>query len=235
MKRPTPPPRSRAFNETLSWLEFPRLLFNAPALMRAPRGDGGRVIVFPGFGAGDGSTALLRQYLTSLGHDVSGWNLGRNLGDVLQSVYSLTDAVREESHQISAPVTLIGWSLGGYLAREVARELPTGVKQVITLGSPVIGGPKYTQVASVFAERGEDLDEIERLIESRERVPITTPVTALYSRFDGIVSWEACIDHKSPNVEHIEVTTTHIGLGFSSDVYRIIATRLAAEKPKHRS
>jgi pimeloyl-ACP methyl ester carboxylesterase len=124
-------------------------------------------------------------------------------------------------------VRIIGWSLGGYLAREAARERPDLVHQVITLGTPVIGGPKYTVVAHVFRRRGIDIDAIEAAIEARNRVALMTPVTAVYSRRDAVVAWEACIDRHTSNVEHIEVRATHLGLGFSPDVYQIIAQRLA--------
>ena len=128
----------------------------------------------------------------------------------------------------SEPVYLVGWSLGGYLAREVARECPDKVKHVVTLGSPVVGGPKYTSVAAAFSQRGASIDEIERLVDARYDIPLKVPVTAIYSKADGVVSWEACIDHRSPDVEHIEVFSSHTGLGFSPQAYHILADRLAA-------
>ena len=102
-----------------------------------------------------------------------------------------------------------------------------GVRFGITLGSPVVGGPKYTTVGGLYASRGYDLDEIEAAVEKRNRTPIRVPVTAIYSRSDGVVAWEACIDRQGPNVEHVEVDTTHLGLGLSAEVYRIIARRFA--------
>jgi hypothetical protein len=101
------------------------------------------------------------------------------------------------------------------------------VRQVITLGTPVVGGPKYTVVARTFHRQGIDVDAIEAEIELRNQVALYTPVTAIYSRQDAVVSWEACIDRDASNVEHIEVRTTHLGFGFSPDVYKIIAKRLA--------
>ena len=127
---------------------------------------------------------------------------------------------------------LIGWSLGGYLAREAARERPQAAHQVITLGSPVVGGPKYTAVAGAYLRRGIDLDVIEAEVAARNRQPLDTPVTAVYSRSDGVVAWQACIDRHSTNVEHVEVETTHLGLGFSPEVFQIIAERLAREETR---
>jgi pimeloyl-ACP methyl ester carboxylesterase len=134
------------------------------------------------------------------------------------------------AHRSKQKVHLIGWSFGGYLARELARERADLIGQVITMGTPVIGGPKYTVVARRFHRRGIDLEALAAEVEMRNRVAITIPVTALYSRRDAVVAWQACIDANAQNVEHIEVRTTHFGFGFSPEVYKIIAQRLAAAR-----
>jgi pimeloyl-ACP methyl ester carboxylesterase len=144
-------------------------------------------------------------------------------------VERLDALAREEG----GPIGLIGWSLGGTLAREAARERPGAAHRVITLGSPVVGGPKYTAVAGAYRRRGIDLDAIEAEVAARNRIPLETPVTAVYSRRDRVVAWRACIDDHAPNVEHVEVETTHLGLGFSPEVFEIIALRLA--RPGTRS
>ena len=92
---------------------------------------------------------------------------------------------------------------------------------------PVIGGPKYTVFAKSFQNRGIDLDAMAAAIEIRNKTSMCTPVIAIYSRRDGIVAWKACIDNNGTNVEHIEVHTTHFGFGFSANMYKIIAQRLA--------
>ena len=222
----SPPSDIRLLNETFSWLELPRLLINAPELLTQPRGNGERVLVFPGFGAGDASTLVLRSYLSYLGYDSSGWQQGINRGDVIAMIRTLTTAVEQAVLEANAPVILVGWSLGGYLAREVARELPGHIRQVLTMGSPIIGGPKYTRVAALFRNNGMSLDNIEQAIEWRDQRVLELPITNIYSKNDGIVAWEACIDHKSPNVEHFEVHTSHLGLGISAAVFRIIAQQL---------
>jgi len=116
------------------------------------------------------------------------------------------------------------------LARETARERPELVERVITFGTPVVGGPKYTAVADAYRRQGHDLDAIEVAAAARDRVPLRVPVTAIYSRADGIVAWEACIDPTNRDVEHIEVGGAHVGLGFNPDVYRIVAERLALRR-----
>lgn len=219
-----PPPRTALFNEALTPLQLWLLLLEAPSLALAPRGSG-RVLVWPGFGAGNTSTATLRAFLRFLGYQAEGWTEGSNDGDVLSLLDRLKASLTSRSD--GKPVSLIGWSLGGYLAREVARDCPQLVQRVITLGSPVVGGPKYTAVADVFARRGVPLDEIERMVDERFDTPLSVPVTAIYSKLDGVVAWQACIDDRSPDVEHVEIASSHVGLGFSPRAYRIIATRLA--------
>jgi pimeloyl-ACP methyl ester carboxylesterase len=224
----SPPSRIGLWREPFGILELPRLLWRAGDLSDAPRGAGEPVIVLPGYGASDASSFVLRSYLRLLGYAVHGWGLGRNTGDVptlLPRVVDRLDALADRSGQA---VRLVGWSLGGYLAREAARERPRAVARVVTLGSPVVGGPKYTVVGRYYSARGYDLDEIEAAVAARNRTPLTVPVTAVYSRSDGVVAWRACIDPVSGDVEHVEVTATHLGLGFSPDVYRIVADRLAA-------
>lgn len=227
-----PPPRGALLGEAFTALQFPLLALQAPALGLAPRGRGERVLVWPGFGAGNASTATLRAYLRYLGYRVEGWSLGNNNGDVLNQLDHLKTDL--ESRNLTEPVSLVGWSLGGYLAREVARECPSLVNRVITLGSPVVGGPKYTTVARAFEQQGEGLDHIEALVDARYEVPLSVPVTAIYSRLDGVVAWRACIDDRSPDVEHVEVVSSHIGLGFSPQVYRIIASSLAKTRADGR-
>ncbi len=222
------PPDPRAvWGELAGLLEFPRLLLRAPSLARAPRGSGLPVMVFPGFGTGDRSTAVLRRYLGFLGHDVHTWGLGRNHGNVEILMPRLIIRVSQLAQRTGHPVRLVGWSLGGYLAREVSREIPGDVDRVVTLGSPVVGGPKYTLVARRYREKGIDLEAVEAAVDARESVPLTRPVSAIYSRKDRVVAWQACVDERNRCVEHIEVASTHLGLGFSPDVLRIVAERLA--------
>jgi Palmitoyl protein thioesterase len=224
-----PPPSSGLIREVRFFLEFPRLMLRFPDLARQPRGRGEPILILPGYGAGDGSTIVLKSYLRLLGYRARGWGLGRNSGNVRDLLPRVLKKMASFARRAQQEVHLIGWSLGGYLAREVARERPDLVRQVITLGTPVVGGPKYTVVARAFHRQGIDVDAIEAEIELRNQISFHTPVTAIYSRKDAVVSWEACIDRDAANVEHIEVRTTHLGFGFSPEVYKIIAKRLAVE------
>src|SRR5437868_2182536 len=129
--------------ETASAVELPRLLWQSPDLLRQPVGHGEPVIVIPGFAADDRSTFILRSYLGLLGYRVSGWGFGINRGDIAGDTSRVMEIVRRSADETGQRVRLVGWSLGGVIAREIAREDPDLVERVITLGSPVCGGYKY--------------------------------------------------------------------------------------------
>jgi triacylglycerol esterase/lipase EstA (alpha/beta hydrolase family) len=213
--------------ESLTPFEFTRLFLSFPALALQSRGNGEPVIVLPGLGASNSSTFLLRRYLSWLGYSVEGWELGRNSGNVQQLLPQVAEHVQEIHKETGLKVNLVGWSLGGVLAREVARDNPAIVRQVITMGSPVVGGPKYTVFGNLYRQRGVDVDAIEATVAARESNPIRVPVTSIYSKNDGIVGWQASIDRHSPQVDNIKVCATHLGLGISPDVFKILARKLA--------
>jgi len=223
------PRQSGVFREARGLIELPLLFLRFPQLACQPRGKGQPVLILPGYGAGDGSTAILKGYLRFLGYRARGWGLGKNTGvtaDILPRILRRLASLSRRSNQA---VQLIGWSFGGYLAREIARERPDLVRQVITLGTPVVGGPKYTVFAEIYRKRGFDVDAIAAEVAGRNQISLRIPVVAIYSRADGFVAWQACIDRDTPNVEHVEVGTTHLGFGFSPDVYKIIAQRLTSD------
>lgn len=199
---------------------------------RAPRGQGEPVLVVPGFGADDSYTTSLRSFLSSIGYRARGWGLGRNRGRVSALVPRVVDRAAELAAESGSAVMLVGWSLGGYLAREVARERPDLVNRVITLGAPVVGGPKYTASAPMYTKRGYDLDEIEATVARRESKPLTVPVDAVLSRSDGVVAWRACVDHLNPRVTHHEVASSHLGFVCSPVVFRLVARLLAGEEER---
>jgi len=229
-----PPPARLLLGELRGAVEPARLLLRAPLLATLPRGRGAYVVVLPGYGSSESSTAVLQGFLRLLGYRSFHWGLGRNTGNVARLMPRVLARISEIAPEPDAEVHLVGWSLGGYIAREAARERPDLIRSVITLGSPVVGGPKYTTVAGRYRRRGFDLDEIERLVDARYDRPLSVPITAIFSKNDGIVAWEACIDRRSAGIEHVEVRTTHIGLGFCPEVYRIIADRLARHS-RHNS
>jgi dienelactone hydrolase len=225
-ERLTPPTRRALGDEWRSALQLPRLIARSPGLALAPRGDGGPVVLVPGWRAPEASMAPLRSYLRFLGHDAHHWGLGTNHGNPARDGARLARRVRELAAEHGRPVALVGWSLGGTVSRECARDVPEVVRHVVTYGTPAVGGPSYTIAASGYgrstaegiARRVEELD--------RER-PITVPLTVIFTRRDRIVSWGACIDRTSPQARHVEVRSTHLSLGIDPDVWITVARALA--------
>lgn len=203
--------------------EVPRIILKSPRLWSAPRGDR-MVLTLPGFGTGDLSTAPMRAWLASRGHRSRGWGLGVNGGDVEELVPPATERVRALADEAEEPIALVGWSLGGVIAREIARDEPGLVSHVITYGTPVVGGPKYTRSAASYGP--ERVAAIEQTVAERNTIPIEVPITAIHSRLDGIVDWLACIDDFSPQVDNIEVRSSHVGMGLDPDVWCIAARTL---------
>ena len=200
-------------------LETLCLVPTSPLWATRERGDGRPIMLIPGFMAADGSTWPLRQYLSYLGYDARPWDQGRNRGvpqeDAAKLAARLDDIVTAD-----APITLIGWSLGGVIARETARLRPDAVREVITLGTPVEGGPKYTLTADYYAAQpGGDLDAFEQHVHNINRNGITQPLTIIYSTSDGVVGWQAAIDRYNPQARHVRVAGSHFGLATNPRVW----------------
>jgi pimeloyl-ACP methyl ester carboxylesterase len=201
----------------------------APWLAAAPRGDGHGVLVLPGLLAADMSTALLRRFLRWLGYDVHGWDLGRNVGPTDAVLDGLPRALARLAGQTGGPVSVVGWSLGGIYARELARQRPGQVRQVITLGSPfALTDPRQSRADGVY-RRYSNLHAGRGRVPTPDQVaqPISVPSTAVYSRRDGIVSWQTCIEPETAVHENAEVRCGHLGFGTDPATLWLIADRLA--------
>lgn len=213
-----------------SALDGVRLVGAFPRLSAAARGDDHLVVDIPGWRAPEVSGAPMRHYLRRLGYDARGWGFGTNTGDPRRDVELLAGRLLELAEEKGSPVSLVGWSLGGVIAREVARRHPEVVRRVITYGTPVVGGAAYTSIARANGRAAHtDSERVARRLKAE--TPIQVPLTVLFSRRDGIVSWRACIDHSSPFAEHVEVSSTHIGMGIDPDVWAIVADRLRGDAP----
>jgi fermentation-respiration switch protein FrsA (DUF1100 family) len=223
------PPAAAWITEVAGLATALRLPGATPRLAAVPRGDGHVVIDIPGWRAPEASGALLRRYLRALGYDARPWGLGVNTGHPQRDAAILGPTVVGLAAE-HGPVSLVGWSLGGVIAREVAREHPHAVRRVVTYGTPVVGGPTYTVGADAYG--AEESARIAGLIDERDRTrPLTVPVTSIYTRRDGVVAWQACLDHVTPQVEHVEVASTHLGLGVDPDVWEVVGRRLALPRP----
>lgn len=194
---------------------------------KLPKGHG-PVLVIPGFQASDFETLLLRRKLGALGYSVYGWGLGRNHGKTGKLLPKLVEQVRALHARHALKVKIVGWSLGGVLARDVAREAPEAVEQIITLGSPIAGGPKYTVFADLYRKQGLDIDQLALSADRREaKRSLPCPVTAIYAKRDGIVAWHSCIERHHAGVSHLETSATHFGMPFHPQTLRMIAEALA--------
>ena len=224
-----PPPRALGFPDLRKeWRiarETARLTLSAPTLAFAPRGKGQPVMLTPGWQAPQSSMEALRRFVRGRGYHAEHWGLGTNRGDVAHYLQTLIPRVEERAQQAGKPVSLIGWSLGGVISREIAREIPDAVACVITFGSPVVGGPLFTATSSRFSN--EDREKIRQRIAERERSKrINVPIATIFSRLDSIVHWPACIDRHSPDVVHYEVFSTHLSMGLDPSVWRLVADTL---------
>jgi len=219
----------RELGTPLEFLKFPWM---TPALLTAPRGDGRKVVLLPGFTAPEVSVQPLAIYLKYLGYDATTWGLGINGGQVdalTETFGQKIEAMAEQSH---APITLIGWSLGGVIARETARLFSDSVREVITMGTPLIGGAKYTSVGKLYAiKEGMDLDAFEEEVHARNSVGLSQPLTVIYSKSDGVVGWRAARDVYNEQARNIEVRSTHFALGTNATVWKIVADTLAGRDP----
>ena len=224
-----PPSRLATWLELRAPLDWASVLLRAPQLALAPRGDGRPVMLIPGYRTDERAMRPLGRYLEFLGYDVYDWGQGRNRGDVEGDIHRVGDRVQRIHNQLDGePLTLIGWSLGGVAARETARLFEPFVREVITLGTPIIGGPKYTAVAARFAELADlDLDEFEKEVHERNLIGIKQPVTSIYSKADGVVGWRASIDVYNEQARNLRVNSSHFGLGANGGVWLLVARLLA--------
>lgn len=225
------PTRLATLLELRAPLDWASLLLRAPQLAMAPKGDGRPVMLLPGYGTDENSMRPLGRYLEYLGYDVYDWGQGRNRGNVDDDIERVGQRTRQIHDELGAePVTLIGWSLGGVAAREAARLFEPYVREVITLGTPIIGGPKYTAAAARFAKQAKlDLDEFEKEVHARNSIGIRQPVTSIYSKADGVVGWRASVDIYNKQAQNIRVRSSHFGLGANGKVWQLIAQLLASD------
>ena len=221
-----PPSRRLLLLESRAVWEMGAFLATWPLLRLGPRGDGHPVLVLPGMAASDTSTRPLRAFLKDRGFAAHGWKLGPNHGPRPGVEQKMRERLTELAERYGQKVSLIGWSLGGIFARELARHAPAQVRGVITLGSPFAGSPRASNAWKMY-ERLSERSVNDDALRERMRQPLPVPATAIYSRSDGIVAWQGCLEQAGPLAENIEVEGSHCGLGHNPVVLHAIADRLA--------
>ena len=227
-------------SDWLALTEAPRALFEfasfvalRPALSYLPRGDGHPVLVLPGFLASDTSTIPMRNLLIELGYDAVGWELGRNIQITAMRVKAMGACLSALHQRSGRKVSIIGWSLGGLLARELAKLHPAAVRQVISLGSPLSADRGISKVGRIFEALNGPVPEVQQRGKFLDLgTPPPVPSTSVFTKGDGVVHWRGSIQPEGPERENVEVLASHIGLGFNPAVMWLIANRLAQPEGK---
>lgn len=231
-----PSPALLATEGPRAGLDFAALLATWPLLAMARRGDGHPVLVLPGWLAGDPATLLLRNVLGALGHNVKGWSLGTNRGPTAKVVEELRTRLGQLHHDSGRRVSLVGWSLGGLYAQELARASPGSVQRLITLGSPVLRRCVWTQHVSRIADRATHLKGAATLLHRPWAEPgsLRVPATSVFTRGDGIVNWSNCGYDVRSRRENVEVRGSHLGLAHNPAVIWLLADRLGQRDGRWR-
>jgi pimeloyl-ACP methyl ester carboxylesterase len=224
------PSRSLLFTEPgRATAEFGSFVVSVPLLRRAPRGDGHTVLVLPGFLADDRSTFVLRSYLASLGYKACGWGLRRNVGPTPEILKGMEQRLLRLADSAGTPVSLVGWSLGGMFARELGRNHPECVRQIVTLGSP------FRSNAPIGSHATQSFERLAHIHVPHTELPpaetdqdqLDVPVAAVFTKADGVVAWRSCLQDAGVRRENIEVYGSHCGLGHNPTAMWVVADRLA--------
>ncbi len=208
--------------------EYAAMLAATPWLSKMPRGDGHPVIVLPGLGASDVSTLTLRNFLRDRGYTTYPWLQGLNLGPRAGVLEACRAQLQDVARRHREKVSLVGWSLGGVYARELAKELPAHARCVVTLGTPFAGHPRATNAWRFFELVSGQSSQDETLF-GPLRSPPRCPTTSIYSKTDGVVAWQCSLNDDAPHTENIEVQASHIGMGLNPLALYAVADRLAQD------
>lgn len=197
-----------------------------PVLKNAPAGDGHPVLVFPGLAAGDVTTLVLRNFLKDRGYIPYAWEQGLNRGPRPGVIETCMARVQQLRAEHGRSVSLVGWSLGGVYAREIAKMVPDDVRVVITLGTPFAGHPKATNAWRLYEfASGRRIEDDANIVDLKPTPPV--PTTSIFSRTDGVVAWQCSVEEETERSENIEVHASHIGMGMNPTALYAVADRLA--------
>jgi len=223
----TAPPFAMLLREMRVLTEIRRGWRMGPALATSHDGRGRPVMVLPGFLASDVSTVMLRRTLEAAQFKVHGWGQGRNFGvraDMLERMDARLDAVQRDDE---TPVTLIGWSLGGLIAREYAKYAPHRVERVITLGSPFSGDLRANHAWRLYELiNRHPVDRVPIAVTLTEKPPV--PTFALWSENDGIVAPRCARGLPHESDASYEVACGHMGFTTSPDSIHAILEAMDA-------
>ena len=181
------------------------------------------VLIIPGYHCKDEYTTMFQEFLTRLGYTVYGWEQGINFAQMYQFTILRRHLLRiYKKHQ--KPVRLIGYSLGGLYARKLASEHPEAVHSVVTVGAPIYQDVEGSSMRFIklFAKLAGADSRIQEFLDCIDEHPKVL-TTVIYSKTDGIVHWRDALDKVSgPNLKHICITGSHVGMMFNPMVWRTI-------------
>jgi len=216
-------------SEPRALLDVAGFYMSRKKLRQLPKGDGHSVLVIPGFLSGDGTTLQLRGLLRDLGYRVYGWRQGQNTvfnSGVMDRLEKRLDYIYKRSGK---KVSVIGWSLGGVYARELAKKSPDKVRLVISMGSPISGNFNHTPAFRIYTAMNGNPDDLqwEYFKTLKDAPPV--PTTSIYSKSDGVVAWRNSIqaEVKGFQTENVRIHSAHLGMGSNVDVMKVLANRLA--------
>jgi pimeloyl-ACP methyl ester carboxylesterase len=207
-----------------------------------PRGDGGPVLLVPGFLAGDPSMATMAGWLKRLGYRPCRAQMRVNVDCTARGLERLETSLASLAEEHGRKVTIVGQSRGGTMARLLAVRRPDLVEQIVTLGSPLtnqlaihpvvraqatalgvlgtLGVPGLFRYGCLYGDCCAEVRE-----QATGPFPEDVGFVSVYSRSDGIVDWRSCLD---PAADHVEVSASHIGMAVNAQVFRAVAGALAA-------
>jgi pimeloyl-ACP methyl ester carboxylesterase len=225
-------------------LELARLAADPEFIRPGRRPDAPPVLLVPGFMAGDQSLAALRGWLRRRGSQTATAGIRLNVDCAERVVARIEVRLRRLAARTGRRVVVIGQSRGGELARVLAVRNPDAISTLVMLGSPVVDplsvGPAVMSAVRSVARLGDIgvpgmfstecaygacCDAFREDLVSE--LPDTVRAVSIYSRSDGIVSWEACLD---PCARHVEVDSSHSGMSVNREVYRVLAGILEEER-----
>lgn len=225
-----PPPKLLLALESRAVLEFVAGAALRRGLQRiVPSGDGHPVLVLPGLGASDLSTRLLRRFLRELGYRAVPWELGRNAGTRPGMAQHMRAKLQSLFDRHGQKISLVGQSLGGIFARELAKREPQLVRQVNTLGSPFTGHLRANNAVRVYEWlTGDTVKRSGRELSERLRIKPPVPTTSIYSKLDGVVAWRCSIEASQAEAENIHLRgVSHLGMAASPAALYLLAERIA--------
>lgn len=202
-----------------------------------PAGDGHPVVLFPGLATDRHAIGPLKEFCEMLGYTAYDWGRGFNTGpkgDVDEWLAELSSHVGDLLRQHKQRATLIGWSLGGIYAREIAKSISRRVRQVITIGTPFAGTADQTNVSWVYRLVNGQIPPLDEALMQRLRTAPMVPTTSIYSRTDGVVAWQACLNEEASHTENVKVDGSHCGLGWNPRVLSVVADRLRQREGRWR-